>query len=95
MRKELLFEVHGDLLTGHDSVQKCKERLQQCYFWLNMDEDILAQTKECLKCQTTKAKKFQKTTPLQPMPQCSYQTKEYTWIFLDPAKHQVWETNTF
>jgi hypothetical protein len=31
-RKELLFVVHGDLLTGHNGVQKCKERLQQCYF---------------------------------------------------------------
>jgi hypothetical protein len=31
-RKELLFAVHGDLLSGHDGVVKCKERLQQCYF---------------------------------------------------------------
>jgi thiaminase len=51
--------------------KKCKERLKQCYFWLNMDEDILAHTNECLKCQATKANKFQTTTPLQPILQCS------------------------
>jgi hypothetical protein len=45
IRKDLLFAVHGDLLTGHDGVQKCKERLQECYFWLNEDKDILAHTK--------------------------------------------------
>jgi hypothetical protein len=27
-RKDLLFAVHRDLLTGHDGFQKCKERLQ-------------------------------------------------------------------
>jgi hypothetical protein len=85
-RKELLFAVHGDLLTGHDGVQKYKERLQQCYFWLNMDEDILAHTRECLKCQVTKAYKFQTTTLLQPMPQCSLPNQRIHMDLFGPFK---------
>ncbi len=86
MRKTLLFAVHGDLLTGHDGVQKCKQRLQECYFWLNMDEDILAHTKECLKCQATKSNKFLKTTPLQPMPQCSLPNQRIHMDLFGPCK---------
>jgi hypothetical protein len=86
MRRDLLFAVYGDLLTGHDGVQKCKERLQQCYFWLNMDEDILAHTRECLKCQATKANKFQKSTPLQPMPQCSLPNQRIHMDLFGPCK---------
>ncbi len=32
LRQRLLFALHGDLLTGHDGVKKCKERLMECYF---------------------------------------------------------------
>jgi hypothetical protein len=71
---------------ANDGVQKCKERLQQCYFWLNMDEDILAHTKECLKCQATKANKFQTTTPLQPMPQCSLPNQRIHMDLFGPCK---------
>jgi hypothetical protein len=85
-RKELLFAAHGDLLTGHDGVQKCRERIQECYFWLNMDEDILAHTKECLKCQVTKANRFPTTTPLQPMPQCSLPNQRIHMDLFGPCK---------
>jgi hypothetical protein len=81
MRKNLLFAVHGDLLTGHNGVKKCRERLQQCYFWLNMDEDILADSKKLHLCNQC--------------PNAVCQAKEYSWIFLDLAKRQIWETNTF
>jgi hypothetical protein len=40
-RKELIFATRRDLLTGLGGVQKCKERLQQSYFWLNMGKVIL------------------------------------------------------
>ena len=61
-RQNLLYAVHGDLLTGHDEVQKCRERLQNCYFWLNMEDNILKHIKECFKCQSTKSQKFLKVT---------------------------------
>jgi hypothetical protein len=36
-----MFVAHSDLLREHDGVQKSKERLQNCYFWLHMDNAIL------------------------------------------------------
>jgi hypothetical protein len=40
LRKEFLFSAHGNLLTGHEDIKKCKQSLMNCYWWLNMDEDI-------------------------------------------------------
>ena len=71
IRQDLLYSAHGDLLTGHDGVEKTKQRLKQCYFWLNMDNDIKEHIQMCLKCQTTKRDKFPRKAELQPMPQCS------------------------
>ena len=95
LRQRLLYAVHGDLMTGHDGVAKCKERLMECYFWLNMDDDILKHIKECLKCQATKSKKFQKTVPLQPMPQCSAPNQRIHMDLFGLAKLQTWETNMY
>jgi hypothetical protein len=50
----LLVALYEDLPTGHDKVQKCKEHSMECYFWLNMDEDILKHSNECFKCQAIK-----------------------------------------
>jgi hypothetical protein len=36
-----------------------------------MDDDILKHIKEYLKCQAKKSNKLPRTTPIQPMPQCS------------------------
>ncbi len=58
LRQKPIYTVHEDLLTGHDGVQKCKERLMECCFWMNMDDDILTHIKDCLKCQATKSNKF-------------------------------------
>ncbi len=69
--QQLLFAVHGDLQTGHVVVQKCKERLMECYLWQKMDKDNLIHTKKYLKFQATKSSKFLKMAPLQPIPQCS------------------------
>jgi hypothetical protein len=33
LRQKLLYAGHKDLLTGHDGVKKCKERMMECYFW--------------------------------------------------------------
>jgi hypothetical protein len=59
LRKQGMFAAHGDPLAGHDRVKKYKERIQNCYFGLNMDNDIMKRIKECLKCQANKDKNFQ------------------------------------
>ena len=51
-----------------------------------MDEDILKHIKECLKCQATKSNKFQKTVPLQPMPQCSAPNQRIHMDLFGPCK---------
>jgi hypothetical protein len=37
LRQSLLFAVHRYLLTSHDRVRKCKERLMEYYHWRNKD----------------------------------------------------------
>jgi hypothetical protein len=70
LRQKLLMAAHVDL-TGHGGVKKCKEKLMECYFWLNMYEDILKHIKECLKCQTTNGNKFPTMTLHKPKTQCN------------------------
>jgi hypothetical protein len=50
MRNSLLFSVQGDLQQGTTAFRNAKKDCSSAIFWLNMDEDILAHTKECLKC---------------------------------------------
>ncbi len=51
LRQQLICEAHGKLLTGHNGIQKTKERLLTSYFWPNMDFDISNHIKSCLQCQ--------------------------------------------
>jgi hypothetical protein len=48
LRQQLICEAHGKLLTGHNRIQKTKERLLTSYFWPNMDFDISNHIKSCL-----------------------------------------------
>ena len=52
--------THGDLMVGHDCVKKCKERLIECYFLANMDNDLKKHMSEGLKCQVSKKAEFEK-----------------------------------
>ena len=54
LRHELMTSGHGDLMVGHDGVKKCKERITECYFWPDMDNDLKKHMAECLKCQISK-----------------------------------------
>ncbi len=42
-------------LTGHNGTRKCKERLIEYFFWLNMNKDIVKHSKECPKCHAKRA----------------------------------------
>ena len=86
IRSQLLYSAHGDLLMGHHGVQKTKEKLQECYFWLNMDEDIKHHIASCLKCQANKADKFPRKAELQSMPQCSTPNQRIHLDLFGPCK---------
>ena len=51
LRHELMTSARGDLMVGHDGMKKCEERLTECYFWPDMDNDLKKHIVECLKCQ--------------------------------------------
>jgi hypothetical protein len=68
LRQQVLLAIHVDLLAGHDGDKKCKEKLMESYFWLNIGEDILKHIKECLKCQATNGNKFTTMTQHKPKP---------------------------
>jgi hypothetical protein len=74
--------------AGH-GVQNCKERLMDCYWWLNMNEDIKKHQKECLKCQATKHPKLEKKSELQQMLLCSIRIRGFTWSCFALAKYQT------
>ena len=40
LRHKLMTSAHGDLMVGHDGVKKCKERISECYYWPDMDNDL-------------------------------------------------------
>jgi hypothetical protein len=48
---EVLGNNHGTLFTGHGGVDKTKAKLQQNYWWPNINSTILDFIKTCDKCQ--------------------------------------------
>ena len=86
LRHELMTSAHGDLMVGHDGVKKCKERITECYYWPDMDNDLRKHMDECLKCQVSKKAKFEKTVELQPLPQCSMPNQRIHMDLFGPCK---------
>ena len=74
------------LTTGSSWSTENKRKLQECYFWLNIDEDIKHHITTCLKCQTNKADKFPRKTTLQSMPQCSLPNQRIHLDLFGPCK---------
>jgi hypothetical protein len=72
LRQQLICEANAKLLTGHNIIQKTKERLLTSCIWQNMDFDISNHIKSYLQWQT-KDKMMKKASPLQSLPNCSAQ----------------------
>jgi hypothetical protein len=71
MVKTLLTQIHGDMFYEHEGQTKT-ERIQQSYWWREMDQDINEFLAKCDNCQKTKQKTKQETkNHLIPLPQCS------------------------
>jgi Integrase zinc binding domain len=65
---DALTEAHGELLTGHDSIYKTKERLMQCFYWPGKDSDIATHLKSCHRCQLRCCDDRPPQTLLSPLP---------------------------
>lgn len=75
---KVVHRAHGSILTGHWGVDKTKRRLLLCYYWLNMQQDIMELLAECPKCQLSDIMMFCIT-----FPNVRNRTKESTWISMD------------
>jgi hypothetical protein len=53
LRKKIVQEAHGQLLTGHDGIAKTRERIKESYYWPNIDADV---AKHISACQQTTAR---------------------------------------
>ena len=51
---QLITEVHGNVMYGHEGQFKTKERILQSYWWPGMDQHINEHLRQCEKCQKTK-----------------------------------------
>lgn len=54
MRKEVLHEMHGSLLSGHLGTKKSKEKLLQRFYWHGCREDVNIWVMKCHECGATK-----------------------------------------
>ena len=64
MRKEVLFQMHDSLLSGHLGLKKTKEKILQRFYWYSLKDDVTI----CIqKCDTCAADKRPKKTPRAPL----------------------------
>ena len=50
-KSEIISAAHGQLLSGHQGINKTQERIEQSYYWPNMNQDIAKHVQHCLTCQ--------------------------------------------
>jgi hypothetical protein len=71
LRQKVITDTHGDIIIGHESTNKTKEKIISSYWWPGMDTEIDIHIKSCEKCQRTRKDKRGSTTLASPLPQCS------------------------
>ena len=59
LRKDLIYQVHNTVLSGHLGSKRTKQKLLQKYYWYNMKEDVNNYILGCDICESNK--KTQKT----------------------------------
>jgi hypothetical protein len=83
LRQKVISDTHGDIVTGHESTNKTKERIISSYWWKNMDTEISLHIKSCDKCQRARKKKRSSTTLLALYFSVLSQLKDLIWTYLD------------
>ena len=64
MRKEVLFQMHDSLLSGHMGLKKTKEKILQRFYWYSLKDDVAIYIQ---KCDTCAADKRPNKTPRAPL----------------------------
>jgi transposase InsO family protein len=68
IRSTLLTLAHDDPMSGHMGSNKTRTRLQDCWYWLGMKQDVEKYCQSCPKCQSANPAHNRKPAPLEPMP---------------------------
>ena len=68
LRKDILFQMHNSLLSGHLGQKKTKEKLLQRYYWYQAREDVNLWVSRCDICGANKSPAHKPTAPLGSMP---------------------------
>ena len=84
--KQLITEVHGNVMYGHEGQFKTKERILQSYWWPGMDQHINEHLRQCEKCQKTKKDKRATTNFVSPLPQCTMPNQRIHMDLFGPLK---------
>jgi hypothetical protein len=84
--KQLMSEVHGNIMYGHEGQYKTKERIIQSYWWPGMDNSINRHLKNCDRCQKTKKEKRQTTNFVSSLPQCTMPGQRIHMDLFGPLK---------
>ena len=83
---QLISEVHGNIMYGHEGQFKTKERILQSYWWPGMDKHINEHLQQCEKCQRTKKEKRATTNFVSPLPQCTMPNQRIHMDLFGPLK---------
>ena len=86
MRDKVISDTHGDLMSGHESTNKTKERILASYWWPGMDGQIESHIQKCDKCQKTRKDTRESTTFITPLPQCNEPNQRVHMDLFGPLK---------
>ena len=54
MKKNILFQLHDSLISGHLSCKKTKSKTLQSFYWYELKEDIALHIRKCDTCASDK-----------------------------------------
>jgi len=83
---KILEQAHGQLLTGHGGINKTKHRIQQSYYWPNMEKDIEAHLQQCQRCQYVRTDTKPPPHVMTPMPLCTEMNQRVHMDLFGPLK---------
>ena len=86
LREKVISNTHADIMTGHESSSKTKERILTSYWWPGMEGQIETHIKSCDKCQKTSKEKRGSTTFITPLPQCNEPNQRVHMDLFGPLK---------
>ena len=68
LRKDVMYQMHNSILSGHLGRKKTKEKVLQRYYWYQVREDVNLWVSQCDVCGANKPPVFKPRAPLGSMP---------------------------